>query len=92
MFCDFDSTTPDPAFSEYNGLSQGYTTGVFSDTHVEWRGDGWLRLKAYQDRANGLKSWQATAALLDSVNNWVGAGLQTVLRFPPETAAAAVRD
>ena len=85
-FDDFTSTTLGPLWSGgYNGQSQAAQVGIFLKSHLVLNGDSWLRLEAYPDPANSLSSWMATPAIAASVNQWCGAGVQSVTRWPVGT-------
>lgn len=66
----------------YNGPSFAAKEGLFVKMHAVLKGDGWLRLQAYPDPVGLQQCWQYTSALAASVNQWGGAGLQSVGLFP----------
>jgi hypothetical protein len=81
-----NTTTLNPIWSGfYNGQSGAFYTGFFIGNHGVLKGDGWMRLLAYPDPVNIKNCWQYTPALAASVNQWGGAGIQTVTRWPVGT-------
>lgn len=83
----FKSTTLGPLWGAppYSGKSGGALDGLFIASHTVLKGDGLLRLEAYPDPVNIVKSYQYSAALAASVNQWGGAGVQTKESYPVGT-------
>lgn len=85
-FDDFTASTLSSIWSApYNGQSEAKYPGYFIDKHCVMLGDSLLRLQAYPDPANIVNCWKYTAAIAASVNQWGGAGIQTVTRWPVGT-------
>lgn len=86
VFDDFTSTKWSSAWSSpYNGESQAASPGYFIGSHSVLKGDSWLRLEAYPDPKNIVNCWQYDPNIANSVNQWGGAGVQTVTRWPVGT-------
>ena len=68
--------------SFYNGRSGGAQPGFFVASHASLLGDGWLRLKAYQDPTGLKQCYQYDATIANTINQYGGSGLQSAALYP----------